>query len=306
MEKKSTTKKNKTLFTQLTWLGVLAVSVVLFATCYEWTTIGQPTEAYTNSSFEVPIVLGVAEGSEGNFNEISLNDYGCFGIMLPEGWTVDDSIAYSVKGVYINEPIGPFDDTGWIIYDVVYAQMYEDSAATDYESRPINGWKGNVSNYDTPDGYYWWGGLSSDTAFVDNLESISLTITINTDDQTGEFDLRYAMGTLDWEKMRTPIVEGGLSELQTITISEATNVEEYLQREVSVYPNPATDMLNINVGGVREGEIQIIDITGKVHLERTVTSKVNRFDVSGYSPGLYIMKVRTDAGEYSQKVLIRR
>ncbi|KAF5422966.1 MAG: hypothetical protein C5S45_01610 [Candidatus Methanocomedens sp.] len=310
MEKKSPTRKSKTLLTHQTWLGILVASVVLFATCYEFTTVDQPVEGYTNSTFSVPIVIKQSEHAGDNF-EYHHDDKGCFGILLPEGWTVDDNIPFNVKGIYANEPVGPIDDNGLIQFDETYSQMYEDSAAVDYEGRAFDNPKGwqdannQTKNYDTPDGYYWWGGVTDTVVSVDYLDSITLTITINTDDQTGEFELRYAMGTLDsW--MRNPVVEGGLSDLVAITITESTNVEEYLQREISVYPNPATDMLNINVGGVREGEIQIIDITGKVHMERTLTSKVNRFDVSTYSPGLYIMKVRTDAGEYSQKVLIRR
>ncbi|KAF5422967.1 MAG: hypothetical protein C5S45_01615, partial [Candidatus Methanocomedens sp.] len=275
MEKKSTTRKNKTLLTQLTWLGVLTVSVVLFATCFEWTISDQ--EGYTNSSFDVPVVIKAFE--TGDFAR-DLNKVGSFGIMLPEGWTVNDSIGYSSKGVTHNEPVAPYDSTGWVIYDADRAQMYEDSAVVDYEARTNdnpNGWiEGeNIINYDTPDGYYWWGGVTSSSVRLDNLDSISLTVTINTDDQTGEFELQFAMGGPygGWWP-RNPVLEGGVSELVSVTITESTSVEEYLQREISVYPNPAADMLNINVGGIREGEIQIIDITGKVHMERTLTSKV--------------------------------
>jgi hypothetical protein len=282
MEKKSTSRKNKTIFTHLTWLGVLAASIILFATCYEWALIGQPTEATSNSSIDVPIVI--KQDGEGDFAH-DLDDLGCFGVLLPDGWTVDDSIEYSVKGVYQNEPVGPYNDTGWVIHSMDQSQMYEDSVGP------------------APEGYYWWGGLSSDTAHVDNLDSISLTITINVGDTTGEFTITYAFGTLDfWE--RNPVAL--ISDPMDLTVTAPTNVARYLEGEISVYPNPVSDILSVNVGGITHGEIRLYDIAGRLQMERTINSKVNRFDISQYPSGPYILKVRTDQGDYTQKILLRK
>ncbi len=282
MMKKSTSKNRKTRMTHLTWLGVLVASLALFVTCYEFTTLDQPEQGFTNTAFEVPVVI--KQDGEGDFN-YDLNDLGCFGVQLPEGWTVKDSIYYSVKGTYVElDPFQPFEYNGYIIQNDDYNQMYEDSVGS-------------------KDGYYWWGGLSSDTAYVDNLDSISLTLTIIPDEQVGNFELQYAMGTLDdWSRHPVAVI----SDMMPITISDNTNVNDYLQNQISVYPVPAVDMLTVDVGNIRTGEIQVFDVTGKLQKELKFTSGINRVNVSDYDSGIYILKVKTSAGEYSQRIFITR
>lgn len=285
MEKKSTRKLNRTRLTHLTWLGALVISALLFARCYEWTFLVHPTEATTNSSFTVEIALkqdGVGDFAHNLWNK------GCFGVLLPEGWTVDDSIEYVVRGTLQNEPVGPYTYAGTINYDSVFAQMYEDSIGSDV-------------------GYYWWGGLS-DSTHVDNLDSIYIVVNINTDDQVGSFELQYAMGTLDWE-VRYPYVNdndeaAGISPKMPITVT-ATNIKRYMKREISIYPNPASDVLHVNVGGIQEGEIQLLDMTGRLFLDHELNSKVSTFDVSDYAAGSYILRVSTDEGAFSKKLLIK-
>jgi len=253
----------------------------------------------------VPIVLKPHPDANFVFQGENL---GCFGVLLPIGWTVEDSIPYNSKGENHEEPITLYEDTGWIIYNEVYAQMYEDSAAIDYESRIISGWNDeqfeSVRNYSTPEGYYWWGGLTSDTTRVGHLDSITLTVTIHTDDQIGDFELQYAMGTLDYWP-RTPVVEGGLSDLMPITISYNTGVNMYLESQISVYPNPAVNVVTVDLGNVRSGDIQLIDMIGRIRYERQIHSSQQVIEVSDLPAGTYLLRVSTEDGDYTQKVLVR-
>lgn len=282
MKSNSTTSKRKTLITQLTWMGALVVSIVLFVQCYEFTTLLQPQEGFTNTPFEVPVVI--KQDGDSDFNN-DLKDYGVFGIQIPEGWTIKDSIEYSVKGTYVTvDPFQAFEYTGFVIASEEYSQMYEDSVGS-------------------KEGYYWWGGLSSDIAHVDNLDSISLTITVIPDGQVGEFELQYAMGTLDyWE--RTPVAV--ISDMMPITITEGgTNVNAPdAQAMISMYPIPAYRILNIDAGVITSGTIQLFDITGRMVSETLAQSGINRIDVAQFEQGLYIVKILTPGFEYSQKVFI--
>ena len=304
MEKDSSNKM-KTRLTRLKWMSALMAAGFLLATCYEWVLVDQPAEGSPNSTITVPIVL--KPHPAGNF-AYHARDYGCFGVLLPIGWTVEDSIPFSSKGETHAEPVEPYDDTGWIIYDEVYAQMYDDSAVIDYESRIVDNWNDkqfeSVRNYSTPEGYYWWGGLTSDKVRVSWLDSIMLTVTIHTDDQTGDFQLQYAMGTLDYWP-RTPVVEGGLSELMPITISDNTGVNEYLENQISVYPNPAENILTVDLGNVQSGDIQLIDLRGRIHIEQEINSGQHLIGVSELSAGTYLLRVSTMEGEYSKKVIVR-
>jgi len=288
MKKKST--KKRTNLTHLMWLGVLVVSVVLFAKCYEFTMIDQPSEAAANSSFKTHIVINDDGDPDNNFN-YDLADYGIFGVELPDGWTVkNDSFPYTVKGTYVElDPFVDFTLEGYVVFRDSAAQMYEDSVGSE-------------------EGYYWWGGVTNDIVYFDNLDSAMVTITINTGDEAGEFHLRYGVGDYDDKTGgRSPYDKTGtvaLSEAIPITIWPV-NVEKYFRDQVSVFPNPAYDVLNVHMGGIRTGTIQLYDISGKLQYEQNITSSETTFNVSDLVSGIYILKLDTDLGKHTEKVLIK-
>lgn len=78
---------------------------------------------------------------------------------------------------------------------------------------------------------------------------------------------------------------------------------------ISVYPNPATDIVNINLNLVNASSVvvfEIADITGKVIYTQTknnVKSDLNKISLSGLATGAYMLKVTTDAGVYSEKLI---
>jgi hypothetical protein len=278
MERKSTSKKIKTRLVHFSWLGALIIAALVFTRCYEWTTIDQPDTAAPNSSFDVRLVMKPTESSDFGFD---LFDEGVYGIQLPEGWTVkNDSFMYNIKGIN-NADQTPFQYESYVVYDQFYATMYEDSIPSDA-------------------GYYWWGGLS-DSARVDNLDSIYIEITINTDADEGEFFLQYAIGTLDGDDTYPA---RNISDKVPITIS-AVNVKRYLKKQLNVYPNPASELLNIDLGDIEEGAIQLYNTSGQLKYEESISRSLMTIDISNYPVGTYFLKVSNGKGSYAKKVLIK-
>jgi hypothetical protein len=74
-----------------------------------------------------------------------------------------------------------------------------------------------------------------------------------------------------------------------------------LQNNFSLYPNPTKDILNINTkANIWINQLIIFDINGKqVQLSNDQTT----VDVSKLNPGLYFIKIKTDAGESSLKFI---
>jgi hypothetical protein len=71
-------------------------------------------------------------------------------------------------------------------------------------------------------------------------------------------------------------------------VEDVTGITEIKNNAVSFYPNPATDNLTIyNVSG----NINIIDITGKV--VKTIKSNANNtvINVSGFAKGIYFLQL---------------
>lgn len=72
-------------------------------------------------------------------------------------------------------------------------------------------------------------------------------------------------------------------------------------KEVSVYPNPATDFIQINSLSTVKS-IEIYDETGK--LIKTETNG-NRIDVKGLPSGVYMVNIKTEGRNFTEKVIIK-
>ena len=96
--------------------------------------------------------------------------------------------------------------------------------------------------------------------------------------------------------------DGNLSDWTAAITPQTTNVgiEEHLLNSISLYPNPANDVINVQctMYNVQLEGIEIIDVYGKV--VRTVVGANNyspiRINVSGLASGMYFVRVTTDEG----------
>jgi len=90
---------------------------------------------------------------------------------------------------------------------------------------------------------------------------------------------------------------------QSITISVGINDIE--ADNISVFPNPVNDNLNIKVSGNQKIEkIQIYNIDGKMIFDETLTKQNSDYytiDISGYSKGIYFLNI-----QLSTKAIIRK
>lgn len=90
------------------------------------------------------------------------------------------------------------------------------------------------------------------------------------------------------------------------------DIEDYAaDHDISIYPNPASSIVNINLGTVEYGKditIDIYDMLGrKVATQNTNSSEgCIELNVSDYSEGLYFIKMNIDGHSVTEKVLIAR
>lgn len=159
--------------------GMLFVVSLVLAGCYAFRSINQPSEGLPNSYFDVPIIVERDKdpGSDDGSWTGALQSTGLFGVMIPDGWTVDDNIPYTIisKGAGLN-------NSGILIYDAAHSKVLTDSVA------PIPG-------------YHWWGAITDRIADMNQFDSLYFTPRIHTDSKTGTFFLRYAVGDKDyWDR----------------------------------------------------------------------------------------------------------
>jgi hypothetical protein len=78
---------------------------------------------------------------------------------------------------------------------------------------------------------------------------------------------------------------------------------------LSVFPNPAVDLLNIRFHGASSEAVEctLHDMSGRRMLTRTFTaspeSTTHQLDLTAFLPGLYLLKIETDAGTLVKKIV---
>ena len=86
-------------------------------------------------------------------------------------------------------------------------------------------------------------------------------------------------------------------EFQTTAINELTTNK----LNFSVYPNPATDVLNIDLATDCVVECKVMSLLGKTIQTTFLSSGTNTFDVSQLSPNVYFIKVGNELVKFVKK-----
>ncbi len=102
------------------------------------------------------------------------------------------------------------------------------------------------------------------------------------------------------------IKEGGTFTSEETTLMNAgifLNVENTLLEDIQVYPNPATNLLNIKHSS-NMTQIELYNYTGSLVLSEQMNSTEYQMKTSKFKSGLYILKIMTDVGIVTKQVVI--
>ena len=74
---------------------------------------------------------------------------------------------------------------------------------------------------------------------------------------------------------------------------------------IRIYPNPANNILNINIPGNEKAEIHLYTISGKEVYHEIMLDSQNTIDLTGFPEGLYIISVDTPNEKFIEKLIKR-
>ncbi len=286
---KSIMKKISTLFQSIYSKGSLIKGVVIaflfstlfFVGCYEWHNIIQPESATINSYFDVFVSAHDDGNPDNDWTNPDLIDYGLFGVMIPDGWDVQDSIPFTIV---CTDP--EYTNSGILVYNAAHSQTLEDSISS-------------------PNGYFWWGAVTDAEASMIYFDTLYFSPRIFTNSVEGEFFLRYAIGDMDyWDRNPADNVSAPMS----IIIIDNTGIQEVLsEANLTLYPNPVSDQLNIQFEKYSNEviEMEIVDITGKVVKRDRLFNKFNTVDLGSIANGTYFVKLQNGEFSKSFKILVK-
>jgi hypothetical protein len=71
----------------------------------------------------------------------------------------------------------------------------------------------------------------------------------------------------------------------------------------SVFPNPTTDFWTVTWQGGPRAELQLLDLQGRLLRQQPITQGQNRVDAQGLPPGMYLLRLSSEEGVNSRKVV---
>ena len=137
------------------------------------------------------------------------------------------------------------------------------------------------------------GTFSVDSSFQDLWEGASSTIAL--EDINNDNMLDVVIGNKS----------GGLTLFIGDSAFVAVNDEETEMSSIKLYPNPANDELNVDLGDnlIYGSTIQVFDVVGKVMFSQKVYQKILKVDISKFPSGMYFLIYSNLENRFSAKIL---
>jgi hypothetical protein len=157
-------------------------------------------------------------------------------------------------------------------------------------TQPIVGTKGKIqviASGGTAPYHYTWNTINANDTFatLNNLDSGRYTVTIKD-------------------------ANGCTKTISNILIKKLINtgiINQQLAENISIYPNPATDKVQIDINGL-QGKINytLFDATGRKLQTNDLKHGNNTIRLDDFANGIYTIYIETEKGNYEQQVVVVR
>lgn len=110
----------------------------------------------------------------------------------------------------------------------------------------------------------------------------------------------YTIGEINVQEVNVSnidISEGFINPLD----SEMLSIENEFRYDIKIYPNPVKDKIYI-LTELNIINFKLYDATGRLVLSGKSPEAIN---VEQFNAGLYVLKTKTEKGEYSEKIIIK-
>lgn len=188
-------------------------------------------------------------------------------------YTLDEGLTWNVLGTINSQP-------NWYNSDRTNASS---GAANDCQNCP---------------GAQWTG---TDATLTEYAYDFATNAGLGETDLTGETNIAFR---IVFHSDASVNEEGVI--IDDFIIDGALSVNEFDTNDIVVFPNPSSNIFNIQVPDVNNIDLEVYDVTGKVIFSRVNQSLSNNryeLDMSGYASGIYFLKVGTDNRQMTKKLI---
>jgi hypothetical protein len=89
-----------------------------------------------------------------------------------------------------------------------------------------------------------------------------------------------------------------------VVVKSCAGVQNYNQQGLVLYPNPATDKLFVQ--SQKNGYLKLINITGQIVLEQTLSVGENEISLSSLPAGAYHVSINSGGQTTNTKVMVSK
>jgi hypothetical protein len=130
-------------------------------------------------------------------------------------------------------------------------------------------------------------------------------IARNGDIQGTSYKLILPKGNYTWnvQAIDANYAGGSFANERSFTVEKTLSVEKSISKNFSIFPNPANDFVVIDFGNTIFSKISLIDIRGKVLLQKTELSNKELVDISNLAKGIYFLKIQTTNMVHTEMII---
>jgi len=142
------------------------------------------------------------------------------------------------------------------------------------------------------DGWFCVFNGTGNTVQVSNLEpSKSYTVMV--------YEYKGNPGAEIYQKSSSPA-----NTIKLSTLATAIN-PELAQNPISIYPNPASDLVNIDLGVNDKAEVSIFNLNGENVLTTKLYGRINKISMSNLAKGVYTVQIEIDRKYVNSKLIVQ-
>jgi len=99
----------------------------------------------------------------------------------------------------------------------------------------------------------------------------------------------------------------GNAQSRTKAITINCRMEDIQDQTISIYPNPATDLVTIKFHEEMNTSFtyELTDITGKIIQREMLTSDQTEINISKFSKGIYMMKISNEESIHTYRLVVQ-
>jgi hypothetical protein len=88
-----------------------------------------------------------------------------------------------------------------------------------------------------------------------------------------------------------------------VTAPATTSIHAIKAADVIIYPNPAKELLMVNLTDAQQNKITVYDVVGKIVFQAETTTKQLNIDTKDFLQGVYLLQIQNEAGIVTKKII---